>query len=112
MDVRMFKGLKNTTSEDRFTDGDLSVADNVDLDNTGKPLVRLRTTTLDGGSYHSLWADGDVCLVVESPSLGQDPVVVPWHNVGTVVYLPVADAPEIAAKKTPVAKAKSAEQSA
>ena len=47
---------------------------------------------------------GDMSLIVEDPSL-PDPVVVPWHNVGTVVYLPVADAPEIAAKK-PIVKAK------
>jgi hypothetical protein len=50
--------------------------------------------------------------VVYDPSL-PDRVVVPWHNVGTVVYLEApADAPEIAAKAKPVAKAKSLEPQA
>jgi hypothetical protein len=55
---------------------------------------------------------GDDSLVVYDPSL-PDRVVVPWHNVGTVVYLEApADAPEIAAKAKPVAKAKSLEPQA
>jgi hypothetical protein len=36
-DIRVLRGLRNTESEDRFVDGDLSTADNIDLDNTGKP---------------------------------------------------------------------------
>lgn len=66
MEIKVFRGLRNVTSDERFVEGDLALADNLDLDNTGALRSRVKTSLLQAGAYHSLWADGDVCLVVNS----------------------------------------------
>lgn len=66
METKVFLGLRNVTSQERFLPGDLATADNLDIDDTGLVLTRLRTASLSGGSFHSLWADGDICLVVDA----------------------------------------------
>jgi len=69
METKIFKGLRNVTSDERIKPGSLSVADNIDLDDTGKVLTRLKTTLAQAGSYHSLWSDGDMCLVMSGTVL-------------------------------------------
>lgn len=69
MEIRKFLGLRNVTSAERLRPGHLDVAENVDLDDTGKVLSRLGTSVAIAGSYHSLWADGDMCLLVSGQDL-------------------------------------------
>lgn len=64
MEIKKFKGLNNASSPERFGPlGYLDVADNVEIDDTGKVLTRLGLSLAQAGSYHSLWADGDACFV-------------------------------------------------
>lgn len=72
MEIKAFKGLKNTTSAERFAQqGYLDACDNLDIDDTGRVLSRLGTTLAAAGSYHSLWASDDqrICLVMSGTDL-------------------------------------------
>lgn len=66
---KAFDGLRNDVSAERFKAGDLAVASNVDLDNTGKLLSRDGYTKKVTGAFHSLWADGEFCLFVTGTQL-------------------------------------------
>ncbi len=66
MEIKKFKGLKNTTSPERLEPGYLAVAQNVDIDDTSRILTRKGVTSLLAGGYHSLWVDGDTALVVNA----------------------------------------------
>ena len=68
MEIRKWLGLKNTTAPERLKPGELSVAQNVDIDNAHKLLARTGYTIVQNGSYHSLWASDKTCYVM----VGQD----------------------------------------
>ena len=52
-----FNGLRNDVSSERFDIGDLEVADNIDIDKTGRIARRAGYTSVTAGAAHSLWAD-------------------------------------------------------
>lgn len=88
MELRKFRGLKNTTTPERFgPQGFLDAADNVDVDDTGKVLTRLGTTLAQAGSYHSLWSDGDRCYVMAGQDMKQ---VAPDYSLAQVIRLTTA----------------------
>lgn len=62
-----FRGLRNDVSPERFEQGDLAVADNIDLDKSGRIARRAGYTSKVAGAAHSLWADDmqDVCMFVQ-----------------------------------------------
>jgi hypothetical protein len=67
---RQFAGLRNTTDPERLEPKDLSIAINVDLDDTGKLSLRPgQSRVLAHEAVHSLWADADVCLFVAGDAL-------------------------------------------
>lgn len=69
MEIKKFLGLKNTSSAERLKPGHLELAQNVDLDDTGKLLTRLGAVLATGGATHSLWSDGDAALVMRGLDL-------------------------------------------
>jgi len=71
VETKKFKGLRNTTSDERFPAGFLEEADNLDIDNTGKVLERDAIDQLASGVFHSVWSDGDICLVMRGAELNR-----------------------------------------
>lgn len=71
MEIKKFLGVKNTTSAERLKPGELTVAQNVDLDDTGKLLTRLGTTLAQAGGYHSLWAEEGHAYVMAGSDLNR-----------------------------------------
>jgi hypothetical protein len=55
--MEAFAGLRNDTTPERFTRADLSVANNVDIDNTGQISLRSGYTLVSAGAFHSLYGD-------------------------------------------------------
>lgn len=69
MEIKKFRGIRNTSEAERLAPGYLAAADNVDVDDSGQVRSRLGTSVVNAaGAMHSLWAEGDVCLV----TVGQD----------------------------------------
>lgn len=71
MKWNQFKGLNNRLRQEEIPADVLSVARNVDLDDTGRLSRRdgfddIATLT---GNYHSLWSDGEICLSIKNNSL-------------------------------------------
>jgi hypothetical protein len=68
-----FTGLRNEVTPERFTPADLSHADNVDLDKTGRLSRRKGYASVLAGSMHSLWADDqqEICLFAQGNQLNQ-----------------------------------------
>ena len=66
-----FTGLRNTISHERLTTTELAVADNVDLDSSGRLARRDGYTSVLAGDFHSLWSDdeGTMCLYADGASL-------------------------------------------
>lgn len=64
-----FKGLRNTVGPESFDVGDLSVARNVDITDELRVQRRRGYALFAAGSYHSLFAAGDVMLGVLGSSL-------------------------------------------
>lgn len=56
MEIKAFKGLNNTTSPERMKPGELTVALDVDVDNTGRLLSRVGTAIINATPSHSLFA--------------------------------------------------------
>lgn len=56
MEIKAFKGLNNTTSPERMKPGELAVALDVDVDNTGRLLSRVGTAVINATPSHSLYA--------------------------------------------------------
>lgn len=69
MEIKKFKGLKNTTSPERLAPGELAVAQNLDLDDTKKLQTRAGYVKAASGAYHSLFGDDDVSLVMSGSDL-------------------------------------------
>jgi hypothetical protein len=68
-----FSGLRNDVTPDRFGQGDLAVANNVDLDKSGALSRRDGYSTVAAGSAHSVWSNpqGDVCYFMQGSVLKQ-----------------------------------------
>ena len=64
MDLRAFTGLRNDRPVERFEDGDLSVAQNIDIDNSGAVSRRDGYTLRSAGAKHSLWSSDDETLAL------------------------------------------------
>lgn len=66
-----FTGLRNTVGSERLSVSELALADNVDLDSSGRLGRRAGYTSVLAGTYHSLWADdeGELCLVADGTAL-------------------------------------------
>jgi hypothetical protein len=67
----VFSGLRNDVSPERFDSGDLAVADNIDIDRTGRIARRAGYTQQVAGASHSLWANeqGTQCFFAQSNTL-------------------------------------------
>lgn len=72
-----FAGVNNTLAPERLhslptrdnATCDLTVAVNVDIDNSGQVARRVGTTQKVAGAAHSLWAHGNDCLYVQGTTL-------------------------------------------
>lgn len=68
-ELRTRAGLRNDVSPERFEEGDLSEALNVDLDGSGSVLTRLAATQVRAGATHSAWSDGSRAFFVAAGTL-------------------------------------------
>lgn len=68
-----FDGLRNDITPERFGPADLAVANNIDIDRTGRIARRAGYTSVRAGASHSLWADdtGAQCLFAQGAQLMQ-----------------------------------------
>lgn len=66
-----FNGLRNDVTSERFESGDLEVADNIDIDKTGRIARRAGTALRVAGATHSLWANpqGTQCYFAQGNTL-------------------------------------------
>lgn len=96
----VFDGLRNDVSPERFELGDLAVADNVNIDKSGRLTRRGGSTLIAGGARHSLWADElqEVCLLVTggqlhrvNPDLSSTAVAALADGLSPVSYTRVSD---------------------
>lgn len=71
MEFRSFTGIRNDRPVERFDPSDLSVAQNIDIDNSGAISRRPGYTLRAAGAKHSLWSDDDetIALYVNGTSL-------------------------------------------
>lgn len=69
MEIKKFLGLKNVTSDERLKPGELSVAQNVDIDDSMRILTRLGRDQVSAGNFHSLWAEEEHALVMKDSDL-------------------------------------------
>lgn len=64
LNIKAWKGLRNTVSPERMEPGDMVSATNVLLDDDGRLTRRMgmmqQQATLSGARMHSLWTDGDM----------------------------------------------------
>lgn len=68
-EIKTWKGLNNKTSPERFKVGELAVALDVDIDNTGKLLSRKGKTVIDGTACHSLYSNEGVAFLAKGTSM-------------------------------------------
>jgi hypothetical protein len=64
MELRAFSGLRNDRPVERFEPGDLSVAQNIDIDNSGAISLRTGYALRSAGAKHSLWSSDDDALAL------------------------------------------------
>ncbi len=64
MEFRAFTGIRNDRPVERFDPNDLSVAQNIDIDNSGAISRRPGYTLRAAGAKHSLWSDDDETIVL------------------------------------------------
>ena len=66
-----FNGLRNDVTSERFDIGDLEVANNIDIDKTGRIARRGGYALRSASAAHSLWSDRlqDVCMLVRGGNL-------------------------------------------
>lgn len=68
--ITKFKGIRNTTTPDRFKVGELVSCQNLDIDNSERIQTRLGQTLLqDMPGSHSVWSFGTLCLFVCNATL-------------------------------------------
>ena len=70
-EFKKFTGLRNDVSAERFELSDLAIANNVNIDDTGKIVLRDGYLQKLAGAYHSLWSNGTTCLYVIGTELRQ-----------------------------------------
>lgn len=56
MEIKRFLGLNNTTSPERFKPGELALASDVEIDNTGKILSRRGKAVVNATACHSVFS--------------------------------------------------------
>lgn len=68
-----FAGLRNDVSPERFSQADLAVASNIDLDKTGAIARRDGYTSVSTSGTHSIWSNrqGDTCYCMQGNVLKQ-----------------------------------------
>lgn len=68
-----FNGLRNDVTAERFDAGDLAVANNIDIDKSGRIARRDGYTSIRAGSTHSLWSNpqGTRCMFMQGNTLYQ-----------------------------------------
>lgn len=66
-----FNGLRNDVDPERFEAGDLAVADNVDIDRSGRIARRAGYAQQIAGAAHSVWsnAEGNECFFAQGNTL-------------------------------------------
>jgi hypothetical protein len=64
MDLRAFSGLRNDRPVERFDPSDLSVAQNIDIDNSGAIAMRSGYVLRSAGAKHSLWSSDDEAIAL------------------------------------------------
>lgn len=64
MEIKKWRGLRNTTSTERFNVGELETAQNVDIDNTGRVMTREGQVQVSSIDQHSLFANHVLTLAV------------------------------------------------
>lgn len=69
MEIKRFKGLRNTAPPERFRPGDLATALDVEINDTGQVLSRRGMTLLSATPAHSLYANHGVAVLVEGSTL-------------------------------------------
>lgn len=84
IEIRAQSGVRNDLPADRFSKGDLLIADNLELDETGKAYRRLGVSRQATGVFHSLWSDGRDSYVVK------DGVLSRFSSAGITPIVPVA----------------------
>ncbi len=67
--IDKFSGVRNDVTIERMKPGDLSRGLDIELDETGKPQLRLGVSEIDDVPTHSLWVDEDHCFCVRSGTL-------------------------------------------
>jgi hypothetical protein len=69
VEIKTFLGLRNTVAPENIPPGGLDVARDVDIDDAGAVRTRTGLTEVSATAAHSLWAKGDVGLVVQGQDL-------------------------------------------
>lgn len=69
--LAQFAGIKNTVSEERLAQGELSAAVNVDIDDSGQLRRRRGRTKVADGNFHSLFKHRGQAYVVRNEVLGE-----------------------------------------
>jgi len=69
MEIKKWKGLRNTAPPERFRPGDLATALDVEINDTGQVLSRRGMTLLSAVAGHSLYANHAVAVLVEGSTL-------------------------------------------
>ena len=70
-EIKRFRGLKNTESEERLRAGDLSEATNVDLTNSGKLMSRKGYEQVNATAVHSLYSNHLLAVVGAGSTLSR-----------------------------------------
>lgn len=71
IELRGGNGIRNDVSPERFSLQDLSVGENIDIDETGKVSRRAGRTLVESGEFHSLWSKRGYSFVVKEGVLNR-----------------------------------------
>src|SRR5574340_1217909 len=66
---KTFRGLNNKLPQERLSAEDLVLAENVDIDNSGRVTRRDGFSTILSGPCHSVYSHGDMCLFVSGAKI-------------------------------------------
>lgn len=69
MEIKRWTGIRNTYSDERLKPNELSVALNLDIDNSGRLLSRLGQTVINATASHSLYANDQIALLMQGAVL-------------------------------------------
>jgi hypothetical protein len=69
LEIKKFKGIRNTDSPERFATGELETAVNVDINNSGSILSREGLTTVSATACHSLFSEGGATFLAQDINL-------------------------------------------